>query len=344
MKPNYHAWNVAINDFPSQGTTSDKLIFLLRFAVLAPSGHNTQPWSFSIAGNDISLRVVRERSLEGSDPARRQLLIAFGCFIENLCIAADHYGYTARIRYFPDPQDEDLIAKISFDEKGKDVAVEDGGLIAAIPLRHTNRGRYLARPLPERFLERIKRIKSDHAQIFVIMGEKGKDAIADVVNEAQIEIMDDAGFREELSAFIRSNFTREHTGMPGFALEVPALVSVFASRLIKRVNLSRANKKKDVALLKQHTPGGFIVVTSEKDDAVGRLAAGRLFEKIWLMATAAGLNCSPLAAAIQSKRHNIMLKRILHTELEPQVFFRIGYGEKPFRHSPRFTVEQLLTR
>ena len=111
--------------------------------------------------------------------------------------------------------------------------------------------------------------------------------------------------------------------MPGFALEIPAPISLFASRIIKKVNLSRASKKKDDALLKQHTPAAFMVISSRKNDPHGWLAAGRLFEKIWLTATAEGLNCSPMAAVIQSSGHNMQLKQILGEDLEPQVFFRI---------------------
>jgi hypothetical protein len=42
------AWEVQESDFPSSGTLSDQLKFLLRYGVLAPSGPNTQPWKLSI--------------------------------------------------------------------------------------------------------------------------------------------------------------------------------------------------------------------------------------------------------------------------------------------------------
>ena len=342
MNPNYRPWEIDLRDFPGRGSEVDKLTFLLRFAVLSPSGHNTQPWNFSIVRNTISLFVNRERSLERSDPQRRQLLLAFGCMIENLFIAADHYGFAPSVDYFPDPQNRDLVAIISFDKEGAGSRGADGDLITAIPLRHTNRGKYLDRSLPAHFVERVKKYGDDELKLSIVTATEEKNTIADIVNDATIEIMDNNEFREELSHYIRSSFTREHTGMPGFALEIPAPISLLASRLIKKINLSRGNKKKDQELLKRHTPGGFMVISSRNDEAADRLAAGRLFEKIWLAATKEGLNCSPLASAIQSPRHNQLLRQALHTDFEPQVFFRIGYGQKTFRHSPRFAVEQLL--
>jgi nitroreductase len=35
-------------DFPIAGTPAEQLRFLLHYAVLAPSGHNSQPWLFKI--------------------------------------------------------------------------------------------------------------------------------------------------------------------------------------------------------------------------------------------------------------------------------------------------------
>lgn len=342
MKSNYRAWDIPLDSFPRGGTLADKSKFLLQFAVLAPSGHNTQPWNFSIAGNVVSLWVNRDRSLEESDPHRRQLMVAFGCMIENVVIAADHYGYKTDIRYFPEPQNPDLVAKIIFDEQPDRGREGDGRLVSAIPLRHTNRSKYVDRPLPAGFWDRIRPLESTDLKIFVITKEAEKHAVADIVNDAQIAAMDSAIFREELSHYVKSSFTKEHVGMPGFVLEIPAPISFMASRMIKMMNLSRKSKEKDDALLKTHTPTAFVVIGSRGNDFEQWLAAGRLLEKIWLIATKEGLNCSPMAAAIQSPIHNQKLRKFLGTDLEPQVFFRIGYAKKQFHHSPRFTVDSLL--
>lgn len=36
-------WNVQETDFPVTGTPEEKLKFVLNYAILAPSSHNTQP-------------------------------------------------------------------------------------------------------------------------------------------------------------------------------------------------------------------------------------------------------------------------------------------------------------
>lgn len=340
MAFNYRAWDVNIEDFSEQKSEEDKLRFLLRFAVLAPSGHNTQPWDFSIKGNEMSLWVNQERSLEGSDPDRHQLLIAFGCMIENLCIAAQYYGFEPKIVYSQDLYKSDLIARILLDVRGSNQDSFEG-LLSAIMRRRTNRGKYSNQILPASFTNQIKGYGDEDLKILLINDNSKRNDIADIVVDAQIEAMESPAFREELSHYIKSSFTKEHVGMPGFALEIPAPVSLFASRLIKRINLSKQTKKKDSALLKMHTPT-FMIISTAKDDPEDRLKAGRVFERIWLTATAGGLSCSPFAGAIQSGQHATQLKKVLDIDFVPQVFSRIGFAKKGVRHSPRFSADQLI--
>ena len=47
------AWNVTEDEFPKKGALPEKISFILKYAILAPSGHNTQPWLFKILGYDI---------------------------------------------------------------------------------------------------------------------------------------------------------------------------------------------------------------------------------------------------------------------------------------------------
>lgn len=43
VEPISNPWNVNEVDFPTTGTPSEQWHFLLNYAVLAPSRHNTQP-------------------------------------------------------------------------------------------------------------------------------------------------------------------------------------------------------------------------------------------------------------------------------------------------------------
>ncbi|HVR38527.1 MAG TPA: hypothetical protein VMU84_05475, partial [Thermoanaerobaculia bacterium] len=46
--PRIDPWLIDESDFYEIDDAKAQKEFLLRYAVLAPSGHNTQPWSFSL--------------------------------------------------------------------------------------------------------------------------------------------------------------------------------------------------------------------------------------------------------------------------------------------------------
>src|SRR5436190_2102219 len=53
--PALSAWTVDSADFPVGGTTADVFRFAVRYAVLAPSSHNTQPWQFDVQDAHLDL-------------------------------------------------------------------------------------------------------------------------------------------------------------------------------------------------------------------------------------------------------------------------------------------------
>ena len=65
------AWNVKEENYPSNKSIEEKLRFLLRYAVLAPSGPNTQPWKVHLRGNEVMLMADFSRSLPSVDSNNR---------------------------------------------------------------------------------------------------------------------------------------------------------------------------------------------------------------------------------------------------------------------------------
>jgi hypothetical protein len=105
-EPEFQAWNVSERQFPKDGTKSEQLKFLLNYAILAPSSHNTQPWLFKIVGDDIiELYADRTRGLPLVDPMDRALTISCGAALSHLLIAIRHFGYAYELELFPDSND-----------------------------------------------------------------------------------------------------------------------------------------------------------------------------------------------------------------------------------------------
>lgn len=67
-RPVTESWQVDPAGFPADGGSEDQLRFALRYAVLAPSGHNTQPWRFHVDGDSVEVHADRMRALSVVDP------------------------------------------------------------------------------------------------------------------------------------------------------------------------------------------------------------------------------------------------------------------------------------
>ena len=119
------------------------LLEILRDACRAPSGDNVQPWRFRWDGSTLSLYNIPDIHNPYLDFEERGAYIAHGALLENLAIAAPHYGYNASITLFPDLGVPDLVACIAF---APSVAYDDP-LYTAISKRATNRRPYASRAL-----------------------------------------------------------------------------------------------------------------------------------------------------------------------------------------------------
>ena len=142
------AWDVKESSFPVNASSEEKLTFLLNYAVLAPSSHNSQPWKFNVSGDEISVFADKTRWLKVADADQRELHISLGCALENLIIAAEHFGYNCSVSYFPGQKD--LVALVRM-QAGS--TPRDSRLFYAITSRHTNRNPYQQSPISDADLE-----------------------------------------------------------------------------------------------------------------------------------------------------------------------------------------------
>jgi len=71
---------------------------LVHAATLAASSHNTQPWSFRIYADAITISPDFSRRCPVVDPDDSHLFKSLGCAAENLAAAAPAYGLMPDIR------------------------------------------------------------------------------------------------------------------------------------------------------------------------------------------------------------------------------------------------------
>src|SRR5207302_588960 len=116
-------------------------------AVRAPSLHNTQPWRFRLRDGALEVLADQRRRLPAADPDGWALRIACGAAVLNARLAFAVAGCPAELRLRPDPEQPDLLARLT-PGAGRPATPHERNLYAAILLRHSNRQPFGPAPVP----------------------------------------------------------------------------------------------------------------------------------------------------------------------------------------------------
>src|SRR3954452_10186304 len=101
--PRVTPWQIDASEFHELESRHEQMQFLLRYAVLAPSSRNTQPWMFRITAEGVDIFADFTRRLLTIDPDDRELLMSVGAAITNFRVAAAHFGFTTIVGYDAQP-------------------------------------------------------------------------------------------------------------------------------------------------------------------------------------------------------------------------------------------------
>lgn len=337
-------YEVNENDFPLDGTFEEQFTFLLRYAVLAPSGHNTQPWLFSLNENGVHIYPDYSRRLPVVDPGNRELYMSIGAAVFNLRVAAARFGFECRVSY---NYSDDSEAPLAFAHltPSADAPQTDRDLAALFPSilkRHTNRNPFLYARIADSRLAEICSVGNEYlTSLFVSKDPAVNTNVAELVGLADKMQQADPSFRRELAEWLRPNNTRRPDGMTGAAFGIGDLASFFGPWAMKTLNLGTLRAEKD-RLLCMEAPG--LIVLHGEDSIPHYLDAGELLEHLLLRINAAGLQTSFFNMPIQVPELRLALRRALDLENMPQLMLRIGYCITEPPPSPRRPVEDVIIK
>lgn len=74
---------------------------LIRYATLAPNGHNTQPWRFRLGEKQIDILPDLSRRTPVVDPDDHHIFVSLGCAAKNLSLASAARGRPGSARFEP---------------------------------------------------------------------------------------------------------------------------------------------------------------------------------------------------------------------------------------------------
>jgi nitroreductase len=333
------AWTVSDADYPKDGGAEEKLRFLLRYAILAPSGHNTQPWLFRIRGETVELYADRARALAVVDPDDRELVISCGAALETLHIALRHFGYRGAVQLEPDSGDGDLLARVSL-EDGDGLGHDDEDLFAAIPKRHSNRQAFEDRDIPDALADRLVTDAESHGVWLRLIGGEDRAAVADLVAEGDRTQMADKRFRRELAAWVHANRSRSRDGMRGYGFGFGELMSFAGPLAIRSFDLGKGQAAKDRELA-QGSPL-LAVFGTATDDLDSWLRSGRALQRVLLRARANDVWSSYLNQPIEVGELRPKLAETIGRPGQfPQLLVRFGFGSE-VRPQPRRPLDEVL--
>lgn len=326
-------WTVDPAAFEACGTRNEKLLFLLNYAVLAPSILNTQPWHFRLTDEGVNVFADRSRLLPVTDPHGRELTISCGAALLNLRIAMRGFGFGCKTEIFPNGSSADLLARVKL--TGPETPSDsDRRLRDAIPLRHTNRRELLDRPLPGGLLNDLSAAaQQEGATLEITVGGPAKASITELIAEAEKTLLADPKYRYEMGDWIGQRIretiapSQPDASIAGHTPTHPAHPDL---RMPSAASATRIFSRGEEALgrLKKHLAGAPVIalVTTRDDTPESWIAAGQGVQRALLEATAAGACASFLNPPVEVPSLRPKLARAFGTRGTPQVLLRFGYG------------------
>src|SRR3989344_4164659 len=152
----------------------DRVRDLLQLAAMAPSGDNSQPWRFVVDRTTVHIYNIPGRDNPYLNFDQSGSYIAHGALVENILIAAPHFGYRADLSLFPGA---DLVATVTLVE---DTLTHRSPLFVCIGNRHTNRRPYQERPLMRNQAAYVTDAAADvgHGRIILVDDKRKKELAA----------------------------------------------------------------------------------------------------------------------------------------------------------------------
>lgn len=329
-------------------SSGDVRLNAFRHAILAPNPHNRQPWLIQLEGKDSAvLSCDLSKRLPQTDPFDRQITIGFGAFIELAAIAASHQGLRLDVAPFPQgaPQlrlDQSPIARLAF---VADPAIAPDPLLAAIPLRRTNRTAF--GPLSEGALGQLVEpgiILSDDARMLATLR---RIAVAAMTLE-----METPHAHGESVALMRIGADEIDAQPDGLALSGPMIEATALMGMTTRESLANPSSQSFKIGLQglQQTidtmPAAAWIITPDNSRA-SQIAAGRSYARLALRAAANGVAIQPLSQALQEYPEMAKLHAETHQLLAPaagarvQMLARLGTAQS-IAPAPRYPMETHL--
>ena len=351
--PAYAPWA----DWRQAGT--NPLEQLVRAAVLAANPHNTQPWKFHLLPDGVDVYADTSRRIGVIDPFLREMHIGVGCALENLLLAAETAGYRWSFDKPASSGDGELQPVVH-------VLLKEGtrrpsDLYAAIPRRHTNRGPYATgKEMDTRTIEALTGVKNSDAELRVFWFRKPeeKQAFGDLVIHATEAIITDQEQSSSSARWIRTSWNDIQRFRDGLTYDTQGMNPGMRAlaKFLPPLSVKQTDQYWLTATRETHVAStsafGMIAVRDAKNTQQ-RVEAGRLWQRMHLLATVQGIAMHPLNQPLERRDRELQLglspayaKALFELQQDESwqavMPFRMGYPVQNAPPSPRRAIASVL--
>ncbi len=301
---------------------------LVRTACLAPSVHNSQPWSWRVpTPTTVELYADRSRQLPRTDPEGRELVMSCGAALHHLTVAARAFGLEADLDLAPRPAATDLLARVRL----RPVAVTETAVerLAAIEDRVSDRRGFATWEVPASRLARLaEAARPWGAHVRVVDEPADLARTEDLLERARRHQLSSQELEEEQAAWLDR----------GAADGVPVRSALPPRQRDDRRPASRydrwTTRPGDSSGAEQgEAPGRVLALLTAADDAPSWLRCGMALSAVWLEATRQGLSVVPQTHVTEDPELRLELRHVVLDDLGwPQALLRVGWPSS--RHDP----------
>jgi hypothetical protein len=317
---------------------------MLYYAALAPSGHNSQPWTVSIP-DETSFIIGFDpgRRLPAVDPHNRELLLSLGAFIENLCLAAGNAGFDPEVDILSQSPLDTPVARITLLP-----ATPRAYPLTRLESRRTVKSGLQSREIKTSDVDALARPLN--GQLFYFpSGTRHADCIAEGAIEAfRAQTWRDAA-QVELSQWVRFGQTavnRHLDGITTAGMETGTLASWYLDTFMTSADvLSKTFREKgiDKTAVQAREGGGWFIITSAGETVADIVETGRKFQRMALRAREHNLAIHPMTQQLEEETSRAQIARAHGPDMIPQFILRVGYLDRyPDPVSPRRPASRFL--
>jgi hypothetical protein len=320
--------DVRPQEYDRAASISERLKYLINYAVLAPSTHNTQPWLLRVMGDSVDILADRSRALPVIDPEDRGLLISCGAASGTLSTALKAVGLLHNLSFLPDPSEPDLVARIAvFDEKVPETDWK--GTLNAIRARKTVRNGFkdqLIKPSDLQFIE--GRRASEEASVRLIESVEDEVEVLRAIGDAETERLTDKHYVRENASWTHPLRNRSRDGIPEPASKAGSIQELWSPKNLLENKIGSISK--------------VAAVISPSNKPLNWLRSGFEMSIILIEAAKHGLNAAIVIHPLQIVEIRHKIEAILKTDWTAQVIMRLGFAERAPVTPRRALVDVML--